>query len=337
MIDMSKKAPSSTHKAIISSQSTPKKLGVVHPKRIHTPHDKLFKNLLKDIEVARDFFEIHLPAELKSYCDLSTLHISDTSYVEEVYQANLSDILYQVNIQGEQGYLYCLIEHVSEATILTPFQVLKYQVSILQQHLSQLPKRDRKNVKLPIVIPILFYRGEKSPYPQSTDVMDCFQNPELARRVFLRPLPLVDLSIISDAELKTHRSVALLQLIQKHIYTRDQLEYKFKEWVEKDRLHQYLTLPQFAMVIHYELSLNRPKDFHEFMRVIERTDIEQEYIDAMQTVAQQLRDEGMQQGMQQGMQAIAKNMILAGWDTLTIHKMTQLHEEDINRLKEELF
>jgi predicted transposase YdaD len=127
-------------------------------------------------------------------------------------------VLYQLNIQGEPGYLYRLIEHVSEASVLTPFQVLKYQISILQQHLSQLPQSERKNAKLPVVIPLLFYRGEKSPYPQSTDVMACFQQPELARKIFLKPLPLIDLSIIPDEALKTHKSIAFMELIQKHIH-----------------------------------------------------------------------------------------------------------------------
>jgi predicted transposase/invertase (TIGR01784 family) len=328
------------------------KKSIVHPKRLHTPHDKLFKYLLKDVTIAQDFFEIHLPPALKTQCDLSTLRISETSYIEEAYQTQLSDILYQVNMTGGSGYLYCLIEHLSEGTVLTPFQVLKYQVSILQQHLSQLPARDRKQAKLPLVIPLIFYRGEKSPYPYSTDILDCFQDPELARQVFLKPISLVDLSIIPDEELKTHRSVALLELVQKHIYTRDKLEYKFKEWIEKDQLHTYLTLTQFGMVIQYELELNRPQNMHEFIRVLEHADIEQEYRETMQTVAQYLRREGhleglhlgRQEGLEKGMEKgisfekheIAKKMVLTGWDIATIHDITQLPTSEIQRLQEEL-
>jgi predicted transposase/invertase (TIGR01784 family) len=318
---------------------------------LDTPHDKLFKYLLKDVTIAKDFFEIHLPPALKKQCDLSILRISETSYIEEAYQTQLSDILYQVNMQGGSGYLYCLIEHLSEGTVLTPFQVLKYQVSILQQHLSQLPVRERKQAKLPLVIPLLFYRGEKSPYPYSTDILDCVQDPELARQVFLKPIPLVDLSIISDEELKTHRSVALLELIQKHIYTRDKLEYKFKEWIEKDRLHTYLTLTQFGMVIQYELELNCPQNMSKFIRMLEHADIEREYKETMQTVAQYLRKEGhlkgLQEGLQEGLQLgrqeglekgiyeVAKKMVLAGWDIATIHDITQLPHSEIQRLKEE--
>jgi predicted transposase/invertase (TIGR01784 family) len=313
--------------------------------------------MLKDVEVARDFFAIHLPEKLKATCDLSTLRISETSYVED-YQEHLSDILYQVNMEEGSGYLYVLIEHISEATGLIPFQVLKYQVSILQQHLSQQLKSQRKQEKLPIVIPVLFYRGKKSPYPHSTDVMDCFCNPDLAREVFLRPLTLVDLSTIPDDVLKTHRSVALLELIQKHIHTRD-LVYKLQGWTKHDRLHRQTSLHAFEMMIKYMWSAGRYVEAPEFIRIIEHTDIEREYIETMQTAAQQLRAEGMEAGMEAGMQqgmeagmeagmqqgmeagiyqekyAIARNMIAAGWDTPTIHTMTGLSEKEINQLKEE--
>lgn len=40
---------------------------------IHNPHDKLFKRALAGVEVAKDFFDIHLPKEWKSHCNLGTL------------------------------------------------------------------------------------------------------------------------------------------------------------------------------------------------------------------------------------------------------------------------
>ncbi len=154
MIVSTNKHPKQTKKIKMTNQSSTarqtnhtQKRKKLQLKRLHNPHDKVFKYLLKEVTIARDFFSAHLPDRLKPQCDLSTLRICETSYVEEDYQAHLSDILYQVNIQGETGYLYCLIEQVSEPSLLLPFQVLRYQTSILQQHLSQLPKRERKNAQ----------------------------------------------------------------------------------------------------------------------------------------------------------------------------------------------
>jgi predicted transcriptional regulator len=82
--------------------------------------------------------------------------------------------------------------------------------------------------------------------------------------------------------------------------------------------------------------LNRPHDFHEFIRVIEQADIEREYIETMQTVAQHLRAEGMQQGMQAGIYAVTKNMIQQGSDEQFISLVTGLSKEKIKELKEAL-
>lgn len=40
-----------------------------------TPHDATFKAFLTHHDTARDFIELHLPAELRAVCDLSTLNV----------------------------------------------------------------------------------------------------------------------------------------------------------------------------------------------------------------------------------------------------------------------
>ena len=42
-----------------------------------TPHDAAFRHFLTQPEIARDFLEIHLPAELRAICDLSTLKLAN--------------------------------------------------------------------------------------------------------------------------------------------------------------------------------------------------------------------------------------------------------------------
>ena len=59
------------------------------------------------------------------------------------------------------------------------------------------------------------------PSPESLDILDCFEDPELARKTFAKPSKLIDLSVIPDEEIQTHKSIALLELIQKPIRVRD--------------------------------------------------------------------------------------------------------------------
>ncbi|MDR2788758.1 MAG: Rpn family recombination-promoting nuclease/putative transposase, partial [Candidatus Accumulibacter sp.] len=47
-----------------------------------TPHDALFKKFLGHPETARDFLDIHLPKPLRALCDLSTLRLQSSSFIE---------------------------------------------------------------------------------------------------------------------------------------------------------------------------------------------------------------------------------------------------------------
>ena len=46
-----------------------------------TPHDATFRQFMSQPEVARDFMEIHLPADLRAICDLSTLKLEPGSLI----------------------------------------------------------------------------------------------------------------------------------------------------------------------------------------------------------------------------------------------------------------
>ncbi|WP_016800580.1 Rpn family recombination-promoting nuclease/putative transposase, partial [Vibrio cyclitrophicus] len=48
-----------------------------------TPHDALFKQFLTHPETAKDLLDIHLPAELREICDLTTLKLESGSFIEE--------------------------------------------------------------------------------------------------------------------------------------------------------------------------------------------------------------------------------------------------------------
>ncbi|MCT7051418.1 Rpn family recombination-promoting nuclease/putative transposase, partial [Salmonella enterica] len=69
-----------------------------------------------------------------------------------------------------------------------------------------------------------FYHGSRSPYPFSTNWLDCFSNPEQARKVYTRGFPLVDVTVIDNDEIMNYRRMAALPLLMKHIRQRDMME-----------------------------------------------------------------------------------------------------------------
>ncbi len=181
-----------------------------------TPHDALFKSFLTHPDTARDFMEIHLPKDLRELCDLDSLKLESASFVDEKLRALHSDILWSVKTREGDGYIYVVIEHQSREDIHMAFRLICYSMAVMQRHIEHDKRRP-----LPLVIPMLFYHGSRSPYPWSLCWLDEFADPTTARKLYTAAFPLVDVTVVPDDEIVQHRRVALLELIQKHIRQRD--------------------------------------------------------------------------------------------------------------------
>lgn len=100
------------------------------------PHDAAFKAFLTHPDTARDFIELHLPAELRAACDLSTLKLESGSFVEESLRAYYSDVLYSLKTSAGDGYIHVLIEHQSTPDRHMAFRLMRYAVAAMQRHLD---------------------------------------------------------------------------------------------------------------------------------------------------------------------------------------------------------
>ena len=179
-----------------------------------TPHDAVFKTFLSRVETARDFIELHLPPSLTQICKLDTLRLESGSFLEDDLRPYYSDILYSLETTRGAGYVHVLIEHQSAPDKLMAFRLMRYAIAAMQRHLESGHKT------LPLVIPILFYQGRRSPYPWSMRWLDNFADPETASQLYSGAFPLVDITVIPDDDIMQHRSMAALTLVQKHIRQR---------------------------------------------------------------------------------------------------------------------
>ncbi|NQE77067.1 Rpn family recombination-promoting nuclease/putative transposase [Pantoea ananatis] len=301
-----------------------------------TPHDATFRQFLTQPEIARDFMELHLPAELRAVCDLSTLKLESGSFVEDDLRQYFSDVLYSLKTaQGDDGYVHVLIEHQSSPDKHMAFRLLRYAVAAMQRHLEAGHK------KLPLVIPVLFYTGKRRPYPYSTRWLDEFTDPVLANRLYSTAFPLVDVTIIPDEEIAEHRSMAALTLLQKHIHQRDLAELVDK--LVPVLLAGYLSSSQVVSLIHYIVQAGETADAEALVRELAHR--VPQHGDVLMTIAQQLEQKGMEKGMEKGIQLgreegrsegereatlkIARTMLQSGLDRETVMKMTGLSEDEL--------
>ncbi|EGM6569317.1 Rpn family recombination-promoting nuclease/putative transposase [Salmonella enterica] len=258
-------------------------------------HDGLFKLFLREPGTAQDFLVAHLPQDIRAQVRLDTLKLEPGSFVDQTLRELHSDVLYSVETaEGDAGYIYCLVEHQSTADRMMAWRMMRYSMAVMDAHLK------KGNETLPVVVPLLFYQGTVRPYPYSTDWMDCFDAPALAREVYSRPWPLVDVSVMEDSELQSHRRMALLELVQRDIRHRDaasllrdavqliRLAGNTREQVEAVLcyiIYNGMTSERITPFL-YELAGEIP----EYKELI------------MGTIAQQLKEEGIQLGIQQGIE-----------------------------------
>ena len=295
--------------------------------RTPTPHDATFRHFLTQPEIARDFMELHLPAALRAICDLGTLKLESGSFVEDDLRQYFSDVLYSLKTTAGDGYIHVLVEHQSTPDKHMAFRLIRYAVAAMQRHL------DAGHKKLPLVIPVLFYTGRRSPYPYSTRWLDEFDNPELAEKLYGSAFPLVDVTVISDDEIMNHRSMAALTLLQKHIHQRDIAT--LTDRLATLLMADYLSSPQLMALIHYLIQAGESADSEAFVRELALR--VPQHGDALMTIAQQLEQKGIEKGIQLGRQQgrnegkleVARTMLQNGLDRNTVMKMTGLTADEL--------
>ncbi|CAI2538291.1 Putative transposase, YhgA-like [Serratia ficaria] len=307
------------------------------------PHDAAFKAFLTNPDTARDFIAIHLPAQLRAVCDLSTLKLESGSFVEESLRAYYSDVLWSLKTTVGDGYIHVLIEHQSSPDKHMAFRLLRYAVAAMQRHL------DAGHKKLPLVIPVLFYTGRRSPYPYSTRWLDEFDDPALAGQLYAGPFPLVDVTVIPDDDIMTHRSMAALTLLQKHIHQRDLAG--LLDRLATVLLTGHLTGQQLISLINYLVQAGETDDAEAFVRQLAQR--VPQHGDTLMTIAQQLEQKGIEKGLERGRVEgrqegklegkregereaslkIARTMLDNGLDRSTVMKMTGLSEDDLSQLR----
>ncbi len=306
-------------------------------------HDGLFKSFLTVPETAKDFLNIHLPAHIKQICDLDTLQLQSGSFLEDELVPYYSDVLYSMKTENGVGYVYALIEHQSSPDKHMGFRMMRYAIAAMKQHL------DAGNETLPLVVPLLFYHGKTSPYPYSTNWLDEFESPEIAKALYSQDFPLVDVTVMPDDEIIQHKRVALLELVQKHVRQRDLLD--FTDTLVTLLLERLITTNQLDSLVEYLLRVGETSNLEDLMRTLAQQVPEHE--ERFMTVAEQLeargREQGLKQGLKQGRQegeafgrqegrqegqqeaklTIAKKMLAAGLDKSLISETTGLSEKEL--------
>lgn len=302
-------------------------------KNITHAHDAFVRTVMSDLRVARDFFTIHLSQDIRDLIDLNNLVLQPRSYIDDVRKESIVDLLYRTKIDGQEAFLYLLVEHQSRPDELMPFRLLKYTCNVMDHHI-----KITRQKSLPLVYPMVIYHSDR-PYPFSTDIKDLVAAPkELIERYFLKPFQLIDLGDIDDEQLKRHAWVGIMEFVLKHIRARNMLPF-LQDIVGEMRVavqsggHEFV-----AIVLQYALERGELENKKAFFELI-NNQISADMGEKVMTLAEQLRAEGRQEGLQEGILEgkleVAERLMQERVEISFIAKITGLPLEKLHKLKKE--
>lgn len=305
--------------------------------------------------------DIHLPSAIRAKCDLSSVRIEQGSYIDGDLKRSCSDIVYGLNLLDKPDeLLYVLVEHQSSAEELMPFRILSYQVRIIDYHLYNKGKGSKK---LPLVVPLVFYNGTKSPYAYPYDIAELFECKELYASIPLGVFKLIDLTVMSDDEITRHKKIALLEAFAKHIHQRNfsaacNFLVEIVKMADAIGIGRDFITSAFTYIgdareeeevkpLFTEIAKNVPH-YEEFVMSYAET-LRQEGVrkgrqeglqeglqKGLQKGLQEGKQEGLQKGKQEERREIAQQLLESGIDEDIIEKVTHLTKQQLKQLKKAL-
>ncbi len=303
-----------------------------------SPHDRTFKKIIKNLIVARDFFDQNLPADVKAVVNLDTLALTSENFIDDSFKESIADVIYTVKFGEHPGYLYCQIEHKAHQEDLCLW-ALRKKIDIMQRHCVI-----HNTKRYPLVYIIAVYHA-KTPYAYPLDLCEATDSPHaITDDYLLKPLRLIDLNVISDEQLRQHKWAGILQYVQKHIRAKDFLPFlkqQITPWLrhlneENEQLGRML-----IDTLLYYIGEQTSIEGEVFEQVVHQ-ELPEIAGEVMQTLSEKWQQQGLKRGLEQGLkqgtesalQQVAKRLLAHGLPVEDISYLTGLSSDTIGSFVE---
>ncbi len=309
---------------------------------IHNAHNNFFHSAFSKLQVAKEFFQQHLPLVIQRQLDFSTLESQSGSYTDKDLKHSASDMLYRINYLKKSGfaYLYILAEHQSSVDNRMPLRLLRYVTSIWNEYLKKNPSEDT----FPLVIPLVFYNGPYK-YNGPRDIRELIKAPlELIDLFLFKPFQLIDTHDISDETLRERHWAGLMQMSMKHAYEKEALNY-IQSFIEiLKQVLQAGGTDYGLSALKYILSRAKTVDPGQLLNILETSLAEEDSIMAsvVDYLTQKYKDtwlqagveKGIEQGIQYGEAQLLLNILMAKFKEVPEVYVQKIYRADDRTLKQ---
>ncbi|HOF24468.1 MAG TPA: Rpn family recombination-promoting nuclease/putative transposase [Thermotogota bacterium] len=264
---------------------------------VNKPHDKLFKEVMGDMETVKSFIQHYLPPKIVRLIDPESITIETDSYIEKDLSEYFFDLLFRVKMQQEEAYVYLLFEHKSKVDKHVSLQLLGYMTSIWKKTVPR---------PLPVILPVVFYQGrEKWEAPQwfsnrfsNSDSMDG----DLKDYIPDYKYELFEISSLREEEVKGAKRLRIyLDVIRMRALEGKEAirEVMLRVTVTISELPQTEANERFFQVCIIYLFDTMEREYFQQLSELMKT-VSEERSEKMQTIADMLRQEGIKKGREEG-------------------------------------
>ena len=275
----------------------------------HQPHDKFFKSFFANKQHANGLLSGVLPPSLLEKCDLNTLSLDTTSYVDEHLKTHFADLVYSCKLKNKRKiYFTFLLEHKTTPSAYPHLQLLRYFLNIWEKEVKQ-----RK--PLSVIIPVIIYHGrrrwEAKPFESYFSLRPDKDTPDLLPYLPVFSYLLTDLSQTDKAFIKESfqlKNVRMALMLMKHIYRQLTPELMSEIFEGLDKLLEREEGENFyRQILVYLFSTTDQLQYMEILDQLSKAPEKSKKI--RMTIAEQLERKGMEKGIEQGMEkGIEKGM-----------------------------
>lgn len=295
---------------------------------VNHQHDKIFRTVLDRKSDAI----VLINKALNTQLEVQDIEKYNSSFINKVFQNREADIVYKIKDRS----IFILIEHQTKVDYLMPYRILEYEVAIMQSAID-LDKIKNKESKIPLVISIVLYTGNKK--WNAKKYLE--ENQEKIEEIEngLGNYNLIDINELTEKELLEDNSfISKMMLIEKSKNTENIVEIlekivKITKEEDKDTLRRTISI-----ILEEKIGITKAKELIEKMEGDEGNMLA--VVDMIRRENQMYIEIGKKEGKKEGEKQgelkekikIVTKMIKEKFSVDMIQKITGVNKEEIEKI-----
>ncbi|MCT4595915.1 MAG: Rpn family recombination-promoting nuclease/putative transposase [Anaeromicrobium sp.] len=309
---------------------------------INNEHDLGYKSILSN---KKNFVEFLRGFVNKQWVDLikeEDLILIDKEFILEDFKEEEADIIYKVNLDGNEIIFYVLLELQSKVDFRMPIRLFMYMAEIWRDELKNTDEKikKRKDYKLPAIVPMVLYNG-KNNWTAARSFKEKISGGELfGDNIVDFKYLLFDVNRMEkDKLLEIANIISAVFLIDQHIeyeeiVTRLELIGRI---IRKNATKEQLQVFRNWIVNIFKDRFRKNKDSNMARLLMEISEKEGE--DMVSNLGRKIEEElkiREEKGREEGLEKTAQRLLLMGMDIRFVVEATGLDKDKIEKIKERL-